>query len=147
MGIIHLNQSSLRFSVSFSCKGSRNKHIWEPLLCAKPRFCHFTGNISFTPHYEVTAILSHCPDEETEATEVKSLAQGHRAGKLGFKSSESECGGSRVQGLTTQLYHHLLIKDQEAALWGHDEQGQRQPLWRGLTIGWAPESFPSQTHH
>lgn len=47
------------------------------------------------------------------------------------------------------MHHAFLIQDQEAALWGYNEQrhmskGNSSPLWRVLTMGWAPESFPTQ---
>lgn len=77
--------------------------------------------MSFIPHNEVTQPSTHCPDEEAEAREVKSFAQGYIA-KSRFKHRESGCKGFRVQGLTTLVHPHLVIQDQEAALWGHNEQ-------------------------
>ena len=61
---------------------------------------HETSCYTFIPHYEVTLLSTHCPDEEAEVREVKSLAQGYIA-KLRFKPREAGCKGFRVQGLTT----------------------------------------------
>ena len=58
----------------------RQKNVLEPTATHQAPFCHFTGNVSFTPQ-QVTLTLPHCPDEEDGAREVKPLAQGHTAGK------------------------------------------------------------------
>ena len=55
--------------------------MWEPLPHAKFPFATSQVNISLTLHGEVSLILPCYPDEEAEAREVKSLAQGHMAGK------------------------------------------------------------------
>lgn len=61
-------------------------------------FCHFTGNISFIPHYEITLLLFCCPEKLSHLPRVTQQV----GGKVGIQTQESVCKGSMAQDLTTQ---------------------------------------------